>query len=495
VVKQMWIAMQRRARMGVIAGMVIVVALCAGLGAWAYRSDYQVLFADLAPRDAAAMTAELDKFKAPYRLAGDGNTILVPHDQVYKLRLKLMGKDAPLYGAVGFEVFNNADLGMTEFVQKVNYQRAIQGELTRTIQAIDEVQSARVHLAIPEQGLFKRDTGKAKASVTVTAKTGKRLDSAQVIGIQRLVAASVADVQPTDVTVLDQHGVALTADDTQAFEGGAGNQLDSKRNTEEYLLKKVNQVLEQTFGAGQAVASIDVALNLDRAKVTTEEVLPSTVAKSAHGGTAGVVVRERYSAQGGEGQPLEGDAKDDNLAEASVSETEYKVGRRVEQREVASGTLRRMTVAILVRQSLDESQSTRLKEVIASAVGMNSERGDAIVVQSMAQLLPPKDDSSTVAQARDGAIPLQQHANPQPVQAQVASAADGSRLPMVPRALAAAAVLLILAAGVGLLRVRRRQLSVKQVPVALNDAARAAMLLQIKDWIEHGGATRSREAS
>ncbi|HZV65291.1 MAG TPA: flagellar M-ring protein FliF, partial [Telluria sp.] len=129
----LWEGLDRRARVGAALGCVLIAGLMVALAVWAYRPDYQVLFADMAPRDAAAMSAELDKMKTPYQLGDDGNTILVPRDLVYKTRLKLMGKDVPLHGAVGFEVFNNADFGMTEFVQKVNYLRAVQGELTRTI--------------------------------------------------------------------------------------------------------------------------------------------------------------------------------------------------------------------------------------------------------------------------------------------------------------------------------------------------------------------------
>jgi len=194
--------MGSRARIAITVGVVLIIAATAGLGIWVYRTDYQVLFADVPARDAAAMTGELDRMKVPYQLADGGNTILVPREMVYKTRLKLMGSDIPLHGAVGFEVFNNADFGMTEFVQKVNYQRAVQGELTRTILSIDDIRSARVHLAIPEQGLFKKGGAKPKASVVVVMKPARTLAPEQVGGIQRLVAASVPDIAAPDVTIV-----------------------------------------------------------------------------------------------------------------------------------------------------------------------------------------------------------------------------------------------------------------------------------------------------
>lgn len=377
-----WEQLSARARIGMLAGALLIVALTAAIGIWAYRADYQVLFSDVAPADAAAMTSELDRLKTPYQLTDGGNTILVPKDLVYKTRLKLMGKELPLHGAVGFEVFNNADFGMTEFVQKVNYLRAIQGELTRTILSIEEIQAARVHLALPEQSLFKTAVAKPKASVTLTTKPGKVLAPQQIAGIQRLVAASVADIVSSDVTVLDQHGVALTR--VAQSDGSADlglSQLDSKRGTEDYLVKKVTEVLDRTFGAGQAVASVDVLLNLDQSKVTTEEVLPAK-GNAPDGIATGVVVHERQV-------NTDSTASVPAKPSGSTVESDYQVGRRVEHTVTAAGTVKRMTIAVLVKQPLSDAQLDKLKEVVMLAVGFNSQRGDAVVVYTMDQFANP----------------------------------------------------------------------------------------------------------
>ncbi|SFG88668.1 flagellar M-ring protein FliF [Duganella sp. CF458] len=468
--KDNWRSLGAGARTGVLAGMLLIVLLVGSLAWWVYRTDYQVLFADLAPADAAAMTAELDKLKTPYQLGGEGRTILVPHDMVYKTRLKLMGKELPLRGSVGFEVFNNADFGMTDFVQKVNYQRAVQGELQRTILAIDDIQSARVHLAVPEQGLFKRSATRAKASVTLGMKEGRRLGEEQVAGIQRLVAASVADLTVADVTVLDQHGVALTrVAGGDAAEAAASGQLDAKRGNEDYLLKKVNRVLEQTFGPGAAVASIDLALNMDQSKVTMEQVLPG------QGANAGLMVRERRVSSEGEGGQ-NGAAK---APGTNTTEADYQVGRRVEQLNVASGGVRRMTVAVLVRQSLNEDQVEKLKEVVALAVGLNRERGDALVLYSMQQF---------------GSLP---DSLPTPVAASALPAAAGAPADAAPRAAQAAGmpvkwVLAALAAGVllvGAVLLAGRRRSAAGAPAQLDAAARERLLLDIRHWIDTPAAT------
>ena len=417
-----------------------------------------MLFADLGTGDAAAMTAELDKLKADYQLADGGHTILVPKEQVYKQRLQLMGKEIPLHGAVGFEVFNNADFGMTDFVQKVNYQRAVQGELSRTILSIEGVQAARVHLALPEQSLFKKAQGHAKASVTVTMKPGKALAEDQVAGIQRLVSASVNDIAAGDVTVLDQHGVALTRAAQERGEGGMGATagLDAKRSAEEYLQKKVNKVLERTFGAGGGVASVDLVLDLDQDKITTEEVLGAR-GQAAGAAPAGVLVRERQmereaasaSAQAGGG---------------STSESDYQVGRRVQHHVTAGGTIKRMTVAVLVKQPMNFEQLEQLRQLVAVAVGLDGGRGDAIVVQSMDQFVAPGPVAAAPAGTDDAA-----NAAPK---AQQEELAPGRVLPVL-----LGILMLVLAVGGLLLRGRRsagRRLGV---------AEREQLLLHVRNWM------------
>lgn len=453
-----WRGLGRGARNGIAAGLLLIVLVMGGLAWWIYRADYQVLFADLAPADAAAMTAELDKMKTPYQLGGEGRTILVPQDLVYKTRLKLMGKEVPLHGAVGFEVFNNADFGMTDFVQKVNYQRAIQGELQRTILAIDDVQTARVHLAVPEQGLFKRQAARAKASVTIAMKQGHTLGAEQVLGIQRLVAASVPELTAADVTVLDQHGVALTrAGSSDAAEVAAGGQLDAKRGAEDYLLKKVNRVLDQTFGAGTAVASIDLSLNMDQSRVTLEQVLP-----------AQAVVRERKVVSDASGGQNDAVARNPG---SSTTEADYQVGRRTEQLNVASGALKRMTVAVLVRQALNEDQIAKLKEVVASAVGLNQERGDALVLYSMQQFGSLPDSLPTPVAGTAGTSP----ADTVPAPAASAAAPASRNLPWI-----LAALLLGAAVPAAVLLLGRRRAGGAE---PLDEAARAQLVLDIRSWI------------
>ena len=506
-IMQIWQGLSTLAKTLAVLGVVGIFGLVLGLGFWAYRTDYSVLFADLSNTDAAAMVAELDRLKTPYQLSDGGRTILVPKDLVYKTRLKVMGKELPLHGAVGFEVFNNADFGMTEFVQKVNYQRAVQGELTRTILSIDDVQSARVHLAIPEQGLFKKALSKPKASVTLVMKPGRVLAADQIAGIQRLVAASVPEIQIADVTLLDQHGVPLTrvASSDGSIES-ALTQLDSKRSVEEFLLKKVNQVLDNTFGQGAAIANVDVQLNLDQDRTTTEDVLP---AKGNNDGTpTGVLVRERQTNHVA-GAAASSASAVMSSGENSTVESDYQVGRRVQQVVTAPGSVRRMTIAVVVKKNLDAAQLEHVKEVVSLSVGLNLQRGDAIVIQSMDHLfngvaspaaplqLTPSNQLSNAASAsgtmaeasmREGANMA--HEPREPAHAKPKKADDGVLLWIL-------LLLIAVPLTLGLIWwLGQRRASNLNASPAMNQLERDRLLQEVRQWIQQGAvddAIRSRK--
>jgi flagellar M-ring protein FliF len=464
VIQEFWDRFDRRARAGLLAGVVVIAGVAVALGVVLLRTDYQVLFADLAPQDAATISAELDKMKMPYRLGNDGNTILVPAEQVHKTRLKLVGKELPLRGAVGFELFNTSEVGMTEFAQKVNYQRALQGELTRTILALDEVQSVRVHLVLAEQGLFKKAAHQAKASISIALKPGYALDAAQIQGIQRLVSAAVPDIRPDDVTVVDQRGVALTRRAAEGEDAAGADNLDDKRALETYLQKKVTQVLDRTYGAGQAIASVDVSLGHAHSKVTTESVLGNRA--DGDGGVAGVKVRERITTQDG---AAEGNAE---RPAPTSREADYQVGRRVEQVVSGADGVARINVAVVVRGNQDQDQLDRLRDVVALAAGIDRQRGDAVSVYALDQLASPMPDAPfTSAAPAAGPVP-DDTPTPAPVPA------SGTRL-VAPLLLAALVVVLGAGAVVwtrrGRSRPQLRQLSVDE---------RRAVLAQVNAWLE-----------
>ncbi|HEX5513575.1 MAG TPA: flagellar basal-body MS-ring/collar protein FliF, partial [Gammaproteobacteria bacterium] len=207
-------------QIGLASGLLLIVLLTGGLAYWAFATDYAVLFSDVDSREAAVLVQQLEEMKAPYRLEAGGTRILVPASGVHALRLKLMSDGIQLNSGAGFELFNKAEFGMTEFAQKINYQRALQGELARTIGSVPGVKYARVHLVLPESSLFAEKQTQPKAAVTLILQEGAGIDRRQVQGIQRLVAATVPGLQSGQVTVLDQSGVALggsSADELEAL--------------------------------------------------------------------------------------------------------------------------------------------------------------------------------------------------------------------------------------------------------------------------------------
>jgi flagellar M-ring protein FliF len=238
-----------------IAVVAVAAALVCVVLVTAYflliRTPYGVLFSNLRTMDAATIVAELDKKKIPYRLEAGGTTILVPAKLVDGARLGVMSEDLPLKGMVGFELFNKSDMGLTEFAQRINYQRALQGELARTIMSLDSVDTARVHLSIADPSVFRDDRRPSKASVTVLARPGREISSAAVRGIQRLVAAAVPDLSAEDVVVLDEHGATVSGEPVAPT---GSPQVAQQQAVELYYSARARAVLASLYPAGASVS-------------------------------------------------------------------------------------------------------------------------------------------------------------------------------------------------------------------------------------------------
>jgi flagellar M-ring protein FliF len=505
---QFWQGLGRVGRIGVVVGIAVIAAITVLVAYWTLRTDYQVLFADLTPHDAAAMTAELESQKIPFTVVeedpGDGTTILVDKKDVYRTRIKMMGGNIPLRGAVGFELFDNSDFGMTEFAQKVNYQRALQGELIRTILSLSEVRDVRVLLALPEQGLFRQATTKAKASITLALRQGQVLRPEQVTGVQRLVAAAVPGIAAEDVTIVDQWGVALTrvAGDEHA-EGGSSHLLDLKKDAENYLSRKATDVLERTLGPGQGIASVDVTLNLDRIQTTVHDV----VAAPGKPGQlqTGVVVRERQTVRdlGGPFSVRTADGESGAVGGSSQREVEYAVGSRVEQVVSQPGSIRRIHAVAVVKRALDARQQEQIVSLVSASVGASADRGDTVVVQSIEAMNSRIDASAATRQE------LAEEDAARPAAASPGGSEQGREVPSGARATDPAltiaakglglAMAIVVAAGLWLLwRVRRQApggRAPSSAPPTLSETEREAALAQLKAWLNGAGERRAQGES
>lgn len=222
----------------------LLLILSAAYFVW-FRTPYGELFSHLRPMDAATIVAELEKKKIPYRLDAGGTVILVPKDKIDAVRLDVMSQDLPIKGMVGFELFNKSDMGLTEFAQKINYQRALQGELARTIMTLEAVDTARVHLSMPESSVFRDDRKPPKASVTLTSKPGRSLSVDMVRGVQRLVAAAVTDLDADHVVILDDQGRIVSPPPAPAAQAIAGSSLQA--GIQQFYEARVKAAIERTY--------------------------------------------------------------------------------------------------------------------------------------------------------------------------------------------------------------------------------------------------------
>ena len=261
---------------------------------WNSQPDYQVLFTNLSPEDAGEMLSKLKEKKIPFRLSQNGTALLVSKDQVYDTRLSLAAEGLPKGGGIGFEVFDRTNLGTTDFVQKLNYQRALQGELSRTIKQIKEIEQARVHIVTPKESLFAEDQKKPTASVFVKSRSGMTLSSYQVDGIVHLVASAVEGLEPGNITVIDTSGKILSKRSDHTLIGQlTTTQLEYQRNIEEGLRKKVQGMLEEVLGPNKAIARISTEIDFQQIDITEEKYDPNTVLRSEQKNT------ERSSAVAG----------------------------------------------------------------------------------------------------------------------------------------------------------------------------------------------------
>lgn len=233
----------------IFGGALAAICVALGLGYFLFlRADYAVLASGLRAEDASAIVAELDKRGTAYRIEDGGGTIRVPAGEADATRVAIAGSDAAARGQIGFELFNKSDMGLTNFAQKINYQRALQGELVRTITAMEGVDTARVHLGLPERSLFRGERVEPSAAVTVTMKQGRIADAGRVAGIQRLVAAAVPDLSEARVTVLDGQGRVISAAPGPAQ---SANELDERQAIQAYYAARARAAIEPILGAGQ----------------------------------------------------------------------------------------------------------------------------------------------------------------------------------------------------------------------------------------------------
>lgn len=385
-----------------------VIGLLGYFGTRLTQPPMTILYGDLDPKDAGQIVSRLETMAVPYELRAGGTQIFVPSDKALRLRMAMAEDGLPNGGSVGYEVFDRSDtLGSTRTMQNINLLRALEGELERTIQSLSKINAARVHLVMPKRNLFARDKQESSASIVLGMVGGNRLNKSQVMAIRNLVASAVPGLKATQVSIVDNRGNLLARGGEEDEEGMASAwSQDFRIAYETRLTKAIEELLEQTLGVGKVRAQVTAEINFDRITTNAEIYDPdSQVVRSSQ------LVEERSvsavsnsnrtvsvsngvpSSEGGGGAV----ATANNETNERIEETtNYEITKTIRSHISESGTVQRLSVAVLVDGSYtensggepsyeprSEAEITQLTALVKTAVGFDADRGDSLEVISM----------------------------------------------------------------------------------------------------------------
>lgn len=389
-----WQGLTPGRRSALIALTLAIILGGAFLVQWLLRPQYATLFSNLQQRDAAAVVEKLKGMEVPYQLTGDGTTIMVPKEQLYQLRLDLASAGV-LNSGQGFELFDQNKLGATDFERSLDYQRALQGELQRTIVTLNEIEDARVHLVIPQPSVFLQEQQPPSAAVVLKLKPLARLKPEQVRGIMELVAASVAGLKLENIRVIDMYGNVLSEglaeNDSEPLGQKQQTRMETKRQLEKDLEQRLQAMLTQILGPGKAVAMVTADLNFDQQEIKQtvwgrEGALRSEQVKTQEGTTTGGGGAAGPAGTLPNTQPPGYPAINPATGTYNNSDTvrNYELDQTQTQTIVAPGEIRRLSTAVAVNGPVNAAMTNQIEQIVTAAVGYNQARGDQITVTSMA---------------------------------------------------------------------------------------------------------------
>jgi len=386
-------------RLSVVAATFVLVAGLVASVLWSSRAEYGLLYGGLSDTEAAKVVAALDDAKVAYKI-GSGGAIMVPTDKVYNLRMQLASKGIPQGDGVGFEIFDKPNFGISDFVQRANYLRALQGELARTIGQLDEVKAARVMIVLPENRLLLDKDKHPTASVFVRVRGNSQLQAQTINSIRFLVANSVEGLKPNNVAVVDNLGNVQEISDNESGAGLSSTQLSARRSLEQYLSKKAQDMLETVLGPGQAIVRVSAELNYDTITKTEEKFDPdgqvirsqtkndenndtATTANTTPTGVSANTVSETNSVASS--APV-----NSSKNHKTVSTVEYEIGKTTSAITQGAGGIKRLTAAITVAQQTEGAGADRkpvvrkpediekLRRIVSNALGADLARGDTV---------------------------------------------------------------------------------------------------------------------
>ncbi|HDM78052.1 MAG TPA: flagellar M-ring protein FliF [Deltaproteobacteria bacterium] len=392
-----------------ITFIVLFVAVLGGFALIIFlnnRPNYRILYSYISIEDLQAIKTKLDKEKIPYKLEGT-NSIAVPEDKIYQVRIMLASSGLPGGNITGFELFDKNQMGTTDFVQKINYQRALQGELSRTINEIPEVLESRVHLVVPEESLFIEDQKEPTAAVVLKLRPGSSLSSKQIQGIVHLLTSSVKGLKASNVSIIDAAGGTLYHKNGDEGKFFSDSQLEYKQNVEETLRRKIQGILEKVVGPGHAVVQVTADINFKEVKITEESYDPDTVAIRSE---QKVIEQANGTSLRPKGNPdsiLNLQAKLNstgrpraNSASRQRETVNYEINKVEKSILERPGTIKRLSVAVAIdgkyktEKTKDgkinkvfigrtEKEMERLKEIVKKAMGYDPDRNDQVEISNI----------------------------------------------------------------------------------------------------------------
>lgn len=433
-----------------IIGVLLIVAVW-----WVLRPSYVPLYKEATEASQADILATLSQWQVPYRINAKEGVIEVPEEKIGAARIHLAEAGIPTRAGVGFELFDKADYGMSEFSQKINYQRALEGELARSVMSINEVKFARVHLTLKKSGLYQSAEEQAKASVIVRLKPNTELNSKQVQGIQQLIASAVEGMTLDHVVVLDEEGRALSAGDGVA---AMPERMQLASRIEAELQQKAAELLQRSFGRQGAQVSVRVLMNFDRIKSVREQPIVS--------GVNPAILREKQlsSSTGNAGES-------EGKRSQTTREVDYVVGKERSEVEHAIGSIERVSVGVVLAVAQPESVMQEVKRVLEAALGLNTQRGDQLVIAYM----PPNVSSNDFA-ADMGKSVLPESAMPLP---------ESGRQPWLLWGLCVLTMALFVSLLATWMR-PERQRSARTSVALMPSAEREQLLVDLRRWLKEG---------
>jgi flagellar M-ring protein FliF len=413
-----------------IGGAALTIALMVGVWLWGQQPDYRVLFSNFNDKDGGAIVASLQQLNIPYKYSEGGNAILVPANQVHDARLKLASQGLPKGGNVGFELMENQKLGVSQFLEQVNFQRALEGELARSIQAVSAVQTARVHLAIPKSSVFIRDQQKPTASVLLNLYSGRTLDPGQVSAIVHLVASSIPELPAKNVTVVDQNGNLLSDTSKQNTQNNLDpSQLKYVQDFQQDVAKRVESIIMPLVGLNNVRAEATADIDFSKTEQAAETYRPNNTPDAAT--IRSQQLSEAYGKQAGASgvpgalsnqppvpatAPIVAGATTAAASSANASglsqkdsTVNYEVDKTIRYTQQAMGGLKRLSVAIVINHKtetdkngkvstrpLTDSERAQITELAKDAMGFNKERGDSINIVNSPFAIPEKEKAEDI---------------------------------------------------------------------------------------------------